>query len=157
MENQKLSFLLEKMIQNELSAYEFYSDLRRKVEDPVVKEVLKLIAEEEKIHFEFLMGYREGRSSFPLMRTDEEAENKIGEFIVAPDIQKDMNSSEVYLVAAHRELNAHLTYKGLASLQPDGETKQILIQMAYQELKHKQKFENLYNTAATQNGRLERS
>ena len=144
----KLSSVIERAIQNERDACKFYAGLHKKVEDPVAKDALKLIAGEERKHLELLMDYREGRKSLPPMKSDEDIENKVGEYVVAPDIKKDMNSSEIYLVAAHRELNAFLFYKGLASLQPEGEAKEILLQMAGEELKHKEKVEYLYGSTA---------
>ena len=56
-----------------------------------------------------------------------------------------MNSSEVYLVAAHREWNSYIFYKSLAALQPAGEVQEMLLRMANQELKHKEKVEYLYS------------
>jgi rubrerythrin len=57
----------------------------------------------------------------------------------------------VYLVAAHRELQTYNFYKALADLHPDGEAKEMLLKMANQELKHKEKVEYLYaNTAFPQ-------
>ncbi len=45
----------------------------------------------------------------------------IAQYADKPDRKKNMNSSEVYLVAAHREWNSYNFYKGLAEVQPAGE------------------------------------
>ncbi len=70
----------------------------------------------------------------------------IAQYADRPDPKKNMNSSEVYLVAAHREWNSYIFYKSLAALQPAGEVQEMLLQMANQELKHKEKVEYLSAT-----------
>ena len=62
-----------------------------------------------------------------------------------------MESKDIYLIAAHRELNSYNFYKELAAIQPDGDVKEMLLKMANEELKHKEKVEYLYaNTAFPQ-------
>jgi len=54
----------------------------------------------------------------------------------------------VFLIAANREINAHNFYKGLADLYPKGPVKELLLRMAGEEMRHKEKMEYLYaNTA----------
>jgi rubrerythrin len=72
----------------------------------------------------------------------------VAQYAAKPDPKKNMNSSEVYLVAAHREWNSYKFYTGLAGAQPAGEVKEMLVQMANQELKHKEKVEYLYSNTA---------
>jgi rubrerythrin len=65
-----------------------------------------------------------------------------------PDIKKNIKSSEVYLIAANRELNAYNFYKSLADSYPAGDVKDLLNKMASEELKHKEKMEYLYTNTA---------
>jgi len=112
---------------------------------------LRFLAQEEKHHKDYLLRYR--RESFIANATDtDEAKNyKIAEYLETPGVTPDMDSKDVYLVAAGRELNSYNFYKGLASLHPEGEIKDMLLKMAAQELKHKEKMEYLYvNTAFVQ-------
>ena len=68
-----------------------------------------------------------------------------------PHVKYNMDSKDVYLVAAERELNSYNFYKGLAAIHPDGEIKDMLMKMAAEEMKHKEKVEYLYaNTAFVQ-------
>ena len=55
---------------------------------------------------------------------------------------------QIALVAAHREWNSYNFYKGLAAAQPAGEVREMLLQMASQEMKHKEKVEYLYSNTA---------
>jgi len=59
-----------------------------------------------------------------------------------------MDSSEVYLVAAHRELQSYHFYQALADLHPDGEAKTMLLKIANEEMKHKERVEYLYSNTA---------
>ena len=59
-----------------------------------------------------------------------------------------MKSTDVFLVAAHRELDSYNFYTGLAGLHPEGELKRIFLRIANEELKHKEKVEYLYANAA---------
>jgi rubrerythrin len=62
-----------------------------------------------------------------------------------------MSSAEVFLTAAHRELRSHRFYTELAGQHAAGEAREILLKMANEELRHKEKMEYLYaNTAFPQ-------
>lgn len=54
----------------------------------------------------------------------------------------------MYTVAAHRELNSCNFYTALAEIQPAGEVKNMLLRIASEELKHKEKVEYLYSNTA---------
>ncbi len=82
------------------------------------------------------------------LATDQVIDYGVAQYNDKPDIQKDLRTTEVYLVAAHREWNAHKFYQGLAALQPEGEVKQLLTEFAAQELRHKEKVEYLYSNTA---------
>ncbi len=52
------------------------------------------------------------------------------------------------MLAANREKVAHEFYMGLAGEHPSGQVKQLLEELALQELEHKQKVEYLYSEVA---------
>jgi len=146
-----LGGLIEIAIEREEASYAFYLGLKDKVADKDVKEAMEFLATEELKHKEFLERYRDGRYEASALQMAHPVDYKIAEHFTAPDPDKDMDTKDVYLVAAHRELLAHNFYKALADLHPDGEVKEILEKMASQELKHKEKVEYLYaNTAFPQ-------
>ena len=148
MEAQSLQSLIEKAIRNEEEARVFYLGLYSLVADPLAKETLKYLAGEEQGHKEFLQGYLKGEKKFTALSMDAPVDYHIAQYADRPDPKKNMNSSEVYLVAAHREWNSYQFYKGLAETQPAGEAREKLLQMANQELKHKEKVEYLYSNTA---------
>jgi len=131
-----------------MEAYDFYRGLSDKIEDPNIKDTLEFLAGEERRHREFLMGYRDGRYESDSLRLADFVDYKIAEYLEEPDIGKSMDSADVYLVAAHRELQSYHFYKALADLHPDGEAKTMLIRIANEEMKHKEKVEYLYTNTA---------
>jgi len=151
MADNTLEYLIDVAIKNEEEAYNFYMDLFSRQNDREVKETLKFLADEEKRHKEFLVSYRQGKYEKQSLKMSTTVDYKIAEHVAKPDLQKDVKTKDVYLVAAHRELNSYNFYKGLADIQPAGEVKDMLLRMANEEMKHKEKVEYLYsNTAFTQ-------
>jgi len=148
MEAQSLKSLIEKAIQNEEEARAFYLGLHGLVQDPLARETLKFLAGEELAHKEFLQAYLKGEKKFTALGMEAPVDYHVAQYAARPDPKKNMNSSEVYLVAAHREWNSYKFYKGLAEAQPAGEVKDMLLLMANQELKHKEKVEYLYSNTA---------
>ena len=148
MQDNSLRSLIELAIRNEEAALAFYLDLRDRVEDKLARETLAFLAGEEKSHKEFLQAYLKGEKKFTALGLETPIDYHVAEYAAKPDPKKNMNSSEVYLVAAHREWNSYKFYSGLAEAQPAGEVKDMLLAMANQELKHKEKVEYLYSNTA---------
>ena len=68
-----------------------------------------------------------------------------------PDIKASMKIEDLFLIAAHRELRSYNFYSELAQLHSHGDTHEVLLKIANEELKHKEKMEYLYaNTAFPQ-------
>lgn len=148
MEKPKIAAVIDTAIKREEEAFAFYNDLYNKVEDPSAKDSLQFLSKEEKKHKEFLVKYRQGGYGEEGLRLTEVVDNKIADYLAKPDIKKDMESKDVYLVAAHRELNSYNFYKSLADMHPEGSAKAILLRMANEEKKHKEKVEYLYSNTA---------
>ena len=146
--SKRISDILDLAIQREVEAYAFYMDILGRVDDESVKDTLKFIAGEEVKHKQFLVNYREGKYGAASLRMADVVEYKIAEYLDEPDIDGDMSSQEVYLVAAHRESRSHQFYTELANLHAEGEPQTMLLKMANEELKHKEKMEYLYSNTA---------
>jgi rubrerythrin len=140
--------IIERAIKSEQEAYEFYMDLARLVGDKEAKDTLEFLAREEKGHKEYLLKYRQTGFAGEFRTA---VDYKVAEHLTKPDINKDIRTQDVYLIAANRELNASHFYQGLAELHAAGEIREMLLRMASEELRHKEKMEYLYaNTAFTQ-------
>lgn len=134
-------------ISKEQAAYDFYIDLTKTVADKQAKDALEYIAGEERKHKEFLIDYRD-KGAQGGMTAKTVVDYKIAEHLEAPEPKPGMEQKDVYLIAAHREKNAHEFYLSLAAVHGDGDAKNILLKMAEEELKHKEKMEYFYTNAA---------
>lgn len=148
MEERRLSDFIDIAIQREIEAYEFYRGLQDKVQDKTAKDALDLLAGEEKKHRAFLEDYQAGKLGQEALRLTQVVDYKIAEHLEKPDLQKNLESKDVYLVAAHREQNSYSFYTGLAAIHPDGAVKDMLLRMANEEKRHKEKVEYLYTNTA---------
>ncbi|HPC47122.1 MAG TPA: ferritin family protein [Deltaproteobacteria bacterium] len=148
MEQKRLGDYIDIAIQREEEAYQFYTELSGRVADRSAKDALELLAGEEKKHKAFLVTYRDGGYAKDALRMNAPIDYKIAQHMDRPDIQADMSSKDVFLIAAHRELNSYNFYTGLAELHPEGELREIFLKMASEELRHKEKAEYLYANAA---------
>jgi rubrerythrin len=148
MQSKDLSAVLDMAIDKEIEAHAFYLDLQGRVTDLEVKQTLQFLADEERKHREFLARYKEGEAGPQSLKGSQVIDYKIAEHLERPDISGKMESKDAYLVAAHRELNSYNFYKELAEIHPNGETKVMLLRMANEEMKHKEKVEYLYSNTA---------
>jgi rubrerythrin len=140
--------IIDRAIQREDEAYDFYMDIYHKVQDASVKDTVEFIAKEEIKHKEFLVGYRAGNYGSNSLRMADVVDYKIAEYLEEPEIDADSSREDVYLIASHREARSHLFYTELAGMHADSELKTMLLKMANEELKHKEKMEYLYSNAA---------
>ncbi len=151
MKDQKLAEIIDLAINREEIAYNFYQSLLLRITDKTARETLEFLAREEQQHREFLVRYRAGNYDATALRMSAVVDYHIAEHLEKPDIHKTMDSREIYLVAAYRELASYKFYTALAEIQPAGEVKEMLCKIANEELKHKEKVEYLYaNTAFPQ-------
>lgn len=151
MQSKDLSAVVDMAIDKEIEAHAFYLDLHGRVSDPEARQTLQFLADEEKKHKEFLINYKKGAVGPQTLKSKQIIDYRIAEHLEKPDISGKMDSKDAYLVAAHRELNSYNFYKALAEIHPEGETKVMLLRMANEEMKHKEKVEYLYaNTAFPQ-------
>ncbi|MCK7504202.1 MAG: hypothetical protein MZV70_08985 [Desulfobacterales bacterium] len=148
----RLLGLIDTAIQREEDAYAFYMEHSRKGQRPGGARDHRMDrrrgAEAQSVSGEIPQRRISERSG---LRLSDVVYYKIAEHQEEPEVTEDMNSSQVYLVAAHRELRSHQFYTALANQHAAGEAREMLLRMANEELKHKEKMEYLYaNTAFPQ-------
>lgn len=148
MEEKRLGDFLDIAIQREIEAFDFYSGLAERVLDKQAKDALTHLASEEKKHRAFLEDYRDGKHSSGSLRLSQSVDYKIAEYMEKPSADNEIKSSDAYLLAAHREKASHDFYIALAGIHPDGPVKDMLLLMAAEEMKHKEKVEYLYSNTA---------
>ena len=146
-----LSEIIRTAVLREQDAYFFYWDLLESAKDESVKDKLNWIADEEKKHRKFLIDYQNGKFGDKALRLSTVVDYKIADTLKAPETLTVMDSADIFLTEAHRELKSFQFYTDLAEIHSDREIKELLIRMANEELKHKEKMEYLYtNTAFAQ-------
>jgi rubrerythrin len=149
--DKRVSDIITMAIKREEEAYEFYMDIHAKVSDPSLKGTLEFIAGQEKKHKAFLVGYRDGNFGPKALKMADFVDYKVAEYLEEPDIDPGSKPEDIYLAASHRELRSFHFYTEMANLHADSEIKEMLLTMANEELKHKEKMEYLYaNTAFPQ-------
>jgi rubrerythrin len=147
MESMDLSAVLDLAIHKEEEARAFYIDLAGMVEAKDARETLQFLAKEEEKHKEFLTRYREsgeGTEGAGALAAGSVVDYKVAQHLSAPDPSEKMESKDIFLLAAHREMHAYEFYRALSEIHPNGKTKEILLAMANEEMKHKEKVEYLY-------------
>jgi rubrerythrin len=140
--------ILDLAIKREEEAYDFYLAMLAKVVDSSVRDTLEFIADEEKKHRAFLLGYRKGDLGPDAMRMADAVDYRIAEYLDEPETADQMSAEDVFLIASHRELRSFKFYSELAGLHNDGDIRSMLLKMANEELKHKEKMEYLYTNTA---------
>jgi rubrerythrin len=151
MDTRDFSAILDLAIKKEEEAYAFYMDLFTMVEAKDAKDTLKFVAKEEEKHKEFLQSYRDSGQTAEGLKLSSVVDYGVAEHLEQPDPSARLESKDIFLIAAHREMHAYEFYKALADVHPDGRNKEILLKMANEELKHKEKVEYLYaNTVFAQ-------
>ena len=154
--NTPVEKVLRIAIRKEVEAREFYIDLAKQVDDAGTKETLGFLADEEQKHKEFLEDYLNGNLAEGTLQLNEVVDYKIVEHLEEePEAQEDLEGpltpKKAFLVAAKKEDSAHAFYTDLSYMHPAGPVRDLLMKMANEELRHKEKMEYLYaNTAFAQ-------
>ncbi len=131
MSDKKLASLIDIAIDREIQAHDFYKGLADRIEDPTVKDTLTFFSRgRNKNAGNFWKATGRDFTNRIVARLTDVVDYKIAEHLEEPDTTKDMNSAEVYLVAAHRELQSCRFYRALADLHPDSEARTMLLRMA---------------------------
>ncbi len=140
--------VLQAAIQNEVMSRFLYIGLRQRVKNPAAKEAFRILADQEQSHQQVLEDILHGKLKAGALSNGLVVDYKIADCLEQPEISPTMELKEVFLVAAKKEKAAHELYKNLAAIHPGGQIKQLLEDLAKQELEHKNKVESLYNEVA---------
>jgi rubrerythrin len=135
--------ILDFAIQNEQLAADFYTRLADKMNAQSMKDVFLQFAEEEKGHKAKLERVRTGKL---LLGAEKKIQDlKIGDNLVEIDLSGDLSYQEALIVAMKAEKAAFKLYTNLAAATDDDGLKQIFLDLAQEEAKHKLRFEIEYD------------
>jgi rubrerythrin len=143
-----LKEVLEGAIQKEIMSRFLYIGLRQRVKKQASRDAFQALAEQEEVHQRILEDYLHGRFKEGSLSSSVVVDYKVADYLDQPDISPTMELKDVFLLAANKEKTAHDLYTTLAGIHPNGYVKRLLEDLAFQELEHKNRIENLYTEVA---------
>jgi len=120
----------------------FYEDLVRKTGDPVKKDALLAMADEERKHEKLLRGLTP--KSFQFAKGSSQPDMKLGDYMVDVEPSGDLTYQELLMIAMKREEKSRALYADLEARAADGATSKIFTLLKGEELKHKTTLEREY-------------
>jgi rubrerythrin len=135
--------LIKKAIAIEEKLAEFYGDMAMKAATPIVRDIFKILADDEKEHRALLEAH-EKQGIFPRLPQVKEADLEPTLQIVA-SITSDTTLIDALAFAIKSEEYQHKFYKKLALEYPPGLTRKFLEIMAVMEFVHKERVEVLHH------------
>lgn len=136
--------VLEFAMHRENEAYNLYMALAGRVAAPHIRKLLEILASEELEHREKLELeiIKTGRT----VSKELEPPRPASEYILSDSSEPlDMDYKDVLLLGMTKEDAAFRTYVNLISIIRDEQSREILISLAQEEVKHKIRFETEYN------------
>jgi len=135
--------ILDFAIRKEQNSVDFYTDLANKMELEHMKEIFVQFASEEKGHKAKLIAVKNGKQ---MLAAEERVQDlKIGENLVDVDLSGDLGYQEALILAMKAEKASFRLYNDLATATDDANLKQIFLNLAQEEAKHKLRFEIEYD------------
>ena len=135
--------ILDFAIEKEAEAAQFYSEWSAKVKNSSISNVLKDFAEEERKHKASLIEVKEGKKIPPLSK--EVTNLRISDYLVEVSPTEEMDYQKTLMVAMQREKSAFRLYTGMADRITDVNVKNLFLQLAQEEAKHKLRLETIYD------------
>ena len=129
-------------VDKEREAIAFYEDLAKKVENPVMKDAVLSMADEERKHERILGNLTPKKIQF--VRETSLQDLKISDYLVDVTPTPDMSYQELLIVAVKREEKSFALYSDLEQRASDEATRKVFTLLKGEELKHKSRLEKEY-------------
>jgi len=139
--------ILELAINNEVEAFEFYTEAQKKSKDENMKAIFGELAEEEMKHKRTLEGFLQN-SDLEMNFKPDMPDYKISEAVELPELTTEMTFSDGVALAMKKEQEAMEMYLHFANASNNEKQKQTFIELSKMEKGHKVKLEELYNNSA---------
>jgi len=134
--------ILDYAIDQEQQAADFYVTFAARAEKAGMKKMLLEFAEEEKRHKERLLAVRTGEHK--LTPEKEILDLKVSDYLVEVDASDNISYQDALIVVMKRERAAFKLYSDMAEKVTDANLKQVFVDLAKEEAKHKLFFETEY-------------
>jgi rubrerythrin len=139
--------IIQRAIQIEEDAYNFYTGASEMVKFPHVKDMLNELAGDEVKHkekLEELLAAGDTEQIIAAKQSQKIQDLKLADYLVAQPLDKDASIQDVLMIAMQREKNAYEFYNLMAGLAASEAAKELFQFLAWEELGHKNK-EVLYD------------
>ncbi len=142
MSNSNIEEILKFAIDKERDSTYFYQHLAEKVEDPVVRDEILKMADEERKHEKLLTNISPKQVS--AVRQPTQVDMKLSNYVDGVTVRKDMTYRELLIIAMRREQMAYDFYAELELRASDDATRKIFTLLKGEELRHKVRLEQEY-------------
>ena len=135
--------ILDFAIQNEQNAADLYTGLANTAKTPDARAEFLQLVKEEMEHRETLEKMKHGRM---LIGLEEQVQDiNISDYAVDIKLGDNPDYQHILQFAIKQEEEAYRLYSTLSLMTPEGEIKELLHNLATEELRHKHKFEHELN------------
>jgi rubrerythrin len=129
-------------IDKEIEAIAFYEALAGKAENPVVKDAILKLADEERKHEKMLRNI--DLKKMQLVKRPSQEDMKLSDYLVETPVTKDMSYPDLLVIAMKREQKSYELYSELELRAGDHATRKVFTLLKGEELKHKARLEREY-------------
>ncbi|MFB6343165.1 ferritin family protein [Saccharicrinis sp. FJH2] len=135
--------ILDFAMDEEQKAVEFYAELASKAKTRDMKAVFEEFAKEEVTHKVRLLKIKE--EGIKHYKKAEITDLKISDYVARVKVEPEMSYEQALVVAMNKEKAAFRLYMALADKAPTEELKNVFLDLAQEESKHKLRFEIEYD------------
>lgn len=134
--------ILQRAIEGEIEAAEFYSDVAAQSKNAYIKDLFVTFSKEEKKHRRILEGFRKDPSR--AVAFEKVPDFHVSETVDAPPLSMDMKPADAIALAMKKEEAAMRQYNALADVCSDPSRKKLFLELAAMERGHKRKMESAF-------------
>jgi rubrerythrin len=134
--------IIDFAVDKEREAIIFYEDLSKKAEDPIVKDAILTMADEERKHEKLLRNLTPKKIRF--VRQPSQPDLKLSDYLVETSFSRESTYQELLIIAMKREEKSYTLYSDLEQRAVDDATRKVFTLLKGEELKHKTRLEKEY-------------
>ena len=141
--------ILDFAIENEQLAIDFYTKLAGEASSKAMRELFEEFANEEKKHNFRLTKIKEDGTV--ILHKQDIIDLKLSDYLVSAPKTKELTYQDALILAMKREKAAFRLYQTLSKKTSDENLKEVFLQLANEEAKHKMNFEIEYDNVIYKN------
>lgn len=134
--------VLKFAIDREIEANQFYTDLAQRTEDAAMRKVFEDFAKEELGHKAKLEAMKKTKVT---VSPGKVADLKIADYVVVVEPKGELSYKDALILAMQKEKASFNLYTDLAKEIVNPDQKEVFLQLAQEEAKHKLRFEMEYD------------